>query len=61
MNAVFKKKKRDTMSIMNLFKSRAAQRRACDELSRMSDRELSDLGIFRGDINAVVLGHRRPN
>lgn len=49
------------MSILNLFKSRAAQRRACDELNRMSDRELSDLGIFRGDINAVVLGHRRPN
>jgi len=49
---------------MNLF--RAIQRsreirRARNELERLSDHELADLGIFRADIPSVVSGKRRPN
>ena len=42
---------------MNIRKSYAAWRKyrqTVDELSRMSDRELSDLGIGRGDIGNVA-------
>lgn len=38
----------------------ASQRqRAARELARFSDRELADLGLTRGDIQAVARGERR--
>lgn len=42
---------------MNIKKSYSAWRKyreTVNELSRMTDRELSDLGIGRGDINYVA-------
>lgn len=42
---------------MNIKRSYAAWRKyrqTVNELSRMSDRELSDLGIGRGDISSVA-------
>ena len=43
--------------IMNLianFKQWQRYRRTCNELSRLSNRELTDLGISRGDIPRVA-------
>ncbi len=49
------------MSLLSALKQRRNYNRAQNELSRLSDRELADLGIFRADIPSVVRGHRRPN
>jgi uncharacterized protein YjiS (DUF1127 family) len=40
--------------IFRYFKDSAMRRRAINELSRLSDRELSDLGITRCEIESVV-------
>jgi uncharacterized protein YjiS (DUF1127 family) len=40
--------------IVRYFKESAMQRRAINELSRLSDRELSDLGITRCEIESIV-------
>ena len=42
--------------LSDYFARRRAYRRAERELEAMSDRELSDLGIFRADIPRVVRG-----
>lgn len=47
------------MSLFSAFKKRRADNRARNELERLSDRELADLGIFRADIPSVVRGDRR--
>jgi uncharacterized protein YjiS (DUF1127 family) len=50
-------KKRESETKMNLKRSFSAWRKyrqTVNELSRMSDRELSDLGIARGDIAYVA-------
>ncbi len=50
--------------MVSIFKSLRMQRensRARNELNNLSDRELADIGIFRGDIASVVKGHRRLN
>ena len=41
-------------SVINKFKSQAHYRKAVEELSRLTDRELSDLGITRCDIYTVA-------
>lgn len=46
-------------SIFKTIKQRRAHNRACEELNRLSDHELADLGIFRADIPSIVAGHRR--
>ena len=48
-------------SIFKALQAHRAHNRACNELSRLSDRELADLGIYRADIPSVVAGHRRLN
>ena len=40
--------------IVRYFKDSAMRRRAINELSRLSDRELSDLGITRCEIESIV-------
>lgn len=47
------------MSLFSNFRKRRAHARARNELERLSDRELADLGIFRADIPSVVRGDRR--
>lgn len=42
--------------LRNAIKRHATIRRTTVELSRLSDRELSDLGIARCDINRVARG-----
>ena len=49
------------MSLLSALKQRRNYNRAQNELDRLSDRELADLGIYRADIPSVVRGHRRPN
>lgn len=49
------------MSLLSALKQRRNLARATNELERLSDRELADLGIFRADIPSVVRGHRRTN
>ncbi|MDO5528610.1 MAG: DUF1127 domain-containing protein [Paracoccus sp. (in: a-proteobacteria)] len=39
-----------------IFQRRALQRQTREELSRLSDRELADIGILRGDIGALSRG-----
>lgn len=41
-------------SVLNKFKSQARYRKAVEELSRLSDRELLDLGLTRYDIHTVA-------
>ncbi len=41
-------------SILKQMHKRAEYRHAVDQLTRMSDRELSDIGINRADIHDVV-------
>jgi|NOAtaT_7_FD_contig_31_862219_length_407_multi_4_in_0_out_0_1 uncharacterized protein YjiS (DUF1127 family) len=41
-------------SILTQMHKRAEYRHAVDQLSRMSDRELSDIGINRADIHDIV-------
>ena len=48
-------------SVLKTFQQRRAHSRACDELNRLSDRELADLGIFRADIPSIVAGNRHLN
>ena len=42
--------------MLTYFASWRREREAVRELSRLSDRELADLGIARSDIRAVALG-----
>lgn len=42
------------MQVMKNFREWRRYRRAVDELSRLSDRELSDVGIARVDIPRVL-------
>ncbi|MDO9415364.1 DUF1127 domain-containing protein [Pararhizobium sp.] len=42
------------MNITRSFTNWRKYRQTCNELGRMSDRELSDLGIGRGDIRQVA-------
>ena len=46
-------------SVLQNIQRRRANNRACNELNRLSDRELADLGIFRADIPSIVAGNRR--
>ena len=46
-------RKEDTMNIRKSFREWRMYRETVSELSRMSDRELSDLGISRSDIPFV--------
>ncbi|WP_276562306.1 DUF1127 domain-containing protein [Hoeflea prorocentri] len=46
-------------SVFKTLQASRAHSKACNELSRLSDRELADLGIYRADIPSVVAGHRR--
>lgn len=41
-------------SILKQFQKRAEYRHAVDQLTRMTDRELYDIGINRADIHDVV-------
>jgi uncharacterized protein YjiS (DUF1127 family) len=41
-------------SILKQFQKRSEYRNAVGQLSRMSDRELSDIGINRADIHDIV-------
>ena len=45
--------------MLNFIASWRREREAVRELSRLSDRELTDLGIARADIRAVVEGAAR--
>lgn len=40
--------------LVQYFKDSAMRRKAINELSRLSDRELSDLGITRCEIESIV-------
>ncbi|CAN7512563.1 MULTISPECIES: DUF1127 domain-containing protein [Rhizobium/Agrobacterium group] len=42
------------MNIARSFNNWRKYRQTCNELGRMSDRELNDLGIGRGDIQYVA-------
>lgn len=42
---------------ISTYKERARQRRGLSELSRLDDRLLKDIGITRGDLVTVELGH----
>lgn len=46
-------------SLMGAWRQHNKHRKAENELARLSDRELADLGIFRADIPSVVRGNRR--
>lgn len=46
-------------SFLAVVEEAAAARRAYEELSRLSDHELADIGLSRGDIAAVALRHPR--
>lgn len=46
------------MNVRRSFREWRRYRETVSELSRMSDRELSDLGISRGDIPFVSRGNR---
>lgn len=46
-------------SLMSAWRNHSRQRKAENELARLSDRELADLGIFRADIPSVIRGNRR--
>ena len=49
---------RDRISnAISTYKVRALQRRGLSELSRLDDRLLKDIGLTRGDLIAVELGH----
>lgn len=48
-------------SFMRALRQHNKNRNAENELARLSDRELADLGIFRQDIPSVVRGNRRLN
>ncbi|MCR9137835.1 MAG: DUF1127 domain-containing protein [Alphaproteobacteria bacterium] len=48
-------------SLLSAWRQNSKHRKAENELARLSDRELTDLGIFRADIPSVVRGNRRPN
>lgn len=53
---------KDTTMINTLirkYNSWQQYRRTYDELSRLSNRELSDLGIGRGDIDFIARSHHR--
>ncbi|MBT3172092.1 MAG: DUF1127 domain-containing protein [Rhodospirillaceae bacterium] len=45
------------LPLINVFRSWLNRSRTSYELSNMSDRQLADIGIARGDIDAVVRGH----
>ena len=47
------------MSLLSTLRQRRKDARARNELERLSDRELADLGLFRADIPSVVRGDRR--
>lgn len=47
------------MSIARTFNNWRQYRRTVDELSRLSSRELQDMGINRSDIDAVARGRGR--
>lgn len=40
--------------VMAMFERRAAVRQTREELNRLSDRELADIGILRGDIHGIA-------
>lgn len=42
------------MNLARSFNNWRKYRQTCNELNRMSDRELNDLGIGRSDISAVA-------
>ncbi len=46
-------------SLIGALRQHRKLRKAEDELFRLSDRELADLGIFRADIPSIVRGNRR--
>lgn len=48
-----------TMSLMKSFSRWRQYRQTCNELNRMTERELYDLGISRGDIPYVARGGSR--
>jgi uncharacterized protein YjiS (DUF1127 family) len=49
-----KRNKNMLLSIINFFKSWKRYGVAVDELSHLSDRELADIGITRGDIPRIA-------
>ena len=44
-------------SLSNYMQRRAVYKRTVNELSSLTDRELADLGIHRGMIRSIALGH----
>lgn len=46
-------------TLVRKYNSWQQYRRTYDELSRLSNRELSDLGIGRGDIDFIARSHTR--
>ncbi|MHC5653803.1 DUF1127 domain-containing protein [Stappia sp.] len=46
-------------NIVRKYQSWQKYRRTYDELSRLSNRELADLGIGRGDIQFIARTHTR--
>lgn len=46
-------------TLVRKYQSWQKYRRTYDELSRLSNRELADLGIGRGDIDFIARNHTR--
>ena len=45
------------LSLIRMIQAFRDYRRNVDELSRLSDRELADIGLDRSDISRVAAGH----
>jgi len=54
---LFSKIKARLSNAVSTYRARALQRRGLAELSRLDDRLLTDIGLTRGDLVAVQLGH----
>jgi len=49
------------MQVISNIRSWNNVRKACNELNRLSDRELFDIGIHRGNISTMVRGSAHRN
>lgn len=58
--AVLSRIGRGIVALAEAFAEARQRQRLYEDLSRMSDRELADIGLRRGDIAAVVAGVHRP-
>jgi len=45
--------------VKSVLRQRAAYNDTCKQLSSMSDRELWDIGISRGEIHSIALDHAK--